>query len=233
MEYDIRELREKVDNYFLGKLPKELLGRWAEKAYYDLLRGGYVEKSKIVLYPFLKIISTLHVESNDLDDRYPCSDEEVREIQKILHGDKDFDFSVEMSIPLQVYSMFSENICLDMEEREIITKIQNEIDCIFQGTGKRDSTIVEYVNSYSRIAERNETLQDILEEHIVKLCRVLLEMNSDGVKKRKGLKLYAQKTNQDCMIEKLNDYLNCYLGKRNFNIIVSFRQGIPEILLLV
>ena len=50
MEYDVNELKIKVDEYFLGRLTKENLGKWAEKAYYELLKGGYVEKKKVVLY---------------------------------------------------------------------------------------------------------------------------------------------------------------------------------------
>ena len=104
MEYDVNELKIKVDEYFLGRLTKENLGKWAEKAYYELLKGGYVEKKKVVLYPFLKIISKFHNESNDIEDVYPCTEEEVKDIQQILHGNLEFDYQIEMAIPLHIYN---------------------------------------------------------------------------------------------------------------------------------
>ena len=47
MEYNTKELMEKIDRYFEGELSKDDLGRWTERAYYDLLKGGYVENEKI------------------------------------------------------------------------------------------------------------------------------------------------------------------------------------------
>lgn len=41
------------------------------------------------------------------------------------------------------------------------------------------------------------------------------------------------KTAQDTLINKLVEYLDCYIGVRNFNIVVSYRDGAPDMLLLV
>lgn len=46
MEYDINKLRKKLNSYFLGEISKQNLGEWAGKAYYDLLKGGYIECKK-------------------------------------------------------------------------------------------------------------------------------------------------------------------------------------------
>ena len=53
------KLEEKIDSFFSGILSKDELGKWAEKAYFDLLRGGYVEIKKVKLYPFLKTLHNL------------------------------------------------------------------------------------------------------------------------------------------------------------------------------
>lgn len=231
MEYDVQELREKIDNYFSGILSKEELGRWAGGAYLDLLRGGYVEIKKITLYPFLKTISTFHIEDNPLDDEYPCSKGDIREIQNVLHGEREFHFQVEMSIPLQVYNMFLGNPHYDLKKRERFAKIQNEIFYLLQGKVENYSNIAEYLNM--NLVKKNETVQDILEEHILKLCKVLFEVSSSGIKRKSGRKIYPQKTSSDYLTDMLNNYLECYQGKRNFNIVVSFQCGTPEILLLI
>ena len=48
-------------------MSKKDIGKWAENAYYDLLKGSYVETSKIVLYPFLKTLSRIHIDNNETD----------------------------------------------------------------------------------------------------------------------------------------------------------------------
>lgn len=37
----------------------------------------------------------------------------------------------------------------------------------------------------------------------------------------------------DCGMEKLIEYLDCYLGNRSFNVVVSFVEGESEVALLV
>lgn len=211
-------------------MSKKDIGKWAENAYYDLLKGSYVETSKIVLYPFLKTLSRIHIDNNDTEDIYPCSEKDVQEIRAVLHGEKAFDFRVEMAVPLQVYNMFSEKSYFNFEKREKIKMIKNDILCNPQHISINSSKLCEYINSCPPIA--NDTLLDILEDHIVKLCRNL--SNTDiCLKEKNNLKLYPIKTNRNYLLEKLIDYLDCYLGNRNFNILVSYRNGIPDILLLV
>lgn len=67
MTYNIEELCNYIDTYFSGKMSKKDIGKWAENAYYDLLKGSYVETSKIVLYPFLKTLSRIHIDNNETD----------------------------------------------------------------------------------------------------------------------------------------------------------------------
>ena len=57
MDYNIFDIRSKLEQYYDGQLSREELGSWNSNAYYDLLRGGYVELSKIQLYPFIKKLS--------------------------------------------------------------------------------------------------------------------------------------------------------------------------------
>lgn len=167
MVYDINELRSRVDDYLHGTLSQTDLGKWAENAYYDLLKGGYMEIKKIALYPFQKTLSSIHIPPNDVKDIYPCAEKDVIDIQRILHGQRVFDFHVEMAIPPQVYTMFSEKQYFDTEKRKNVSK------------------------------------------------------------------LYPIKTGQDTLINKLVEYLDCYIGVRNFNIVISYRDGEPDMLLIV
>lgn len=40
---------------------------------------------------------------NDIEDIYPCTEENVATIRDILHGKRNYDFAVEMSVPIQTY----------------------------------------------------------------------------------------------------------------------------------
>ena len=75
MKFDVHELQAKLDYYFTGKLSKRELGEWANKAYYDILKGGYIEIEKVTIYPLLKILSTFHLEVDERIDIYPCTEE--------------------------------------------------------------------------------------------------------------------------------------------------------------
>lgn len=233
MLYDINELRDKIDSYFAGTLSKKELGVWAGQAYYDILKGSYVENKKIVLYPFLKTISSFHIESNDLEDTYPCSEEDVIEIQKILHGKKDFDFQVEMSIPAQAYNMFSEKPYFDEEKRKIFSELKQDILSYTQHEIRNGSKISEHISAYSENSEEKGTLLELLEEYILRLCRALFNTDSHELNRRYPLKLYPLKTNSDHTMEKLINCLDCYIGDKPFSVVVSYRKGMPDILLLV
>jgi len=86
MKFDLYEFSGRLNKYFHGELTKNDLGTWCEKAYYDLLKGGYVENKKIFLYPFLKTVSRFHIEENDAEDIYPSTEDELKHIQAILMG---------------------------------------------------------------------------------------------------------------------------------------------------
>lgn len=233
MEYNTKELMEKIDRYFEGELSKDDLGRWTERAYYDLLKGGYVENEKIVVYPFVKIISTFHIIENDKDDIHPCAEENVKMIQDILHGRRDFNFTVEISIPIQVYSMFKERYYFDKERRDMFLKLRDMFGCYFEQGQVFPDEIASQVEMIMDLKQQNKTVLDTLEKHILRFIKVLFKNNLDELGLQRNLKLYAQKLEQNTMEEKLISYLDCYIGKRNFEILISYTDGNPDFFIVV
>lgn len=233
MVYSIDDLRNRIDSYFSGTLSKNELGEWAQKAYYDLLTGGYIETDKIVQYPFIKTLSCIHVISNDIEDTYPCSENDVKEIQSIVCGDKAFDFQIGLSIPLKVYNMFAERPHFNTEKREKFCKLK-DIVLDYRQHNFVDSNALSQILHLCSIANLEPTtILDILEEHIVKLCTSTFDINSSELKQKTISKIYPQKAERDNSVEKLIDYLDCYIGNREFSVLVSYRKGIPDILLLI
>lgn len=233
MKYDINELREKIDSYFLGTLSKEELGRWAEKAYYDLLKGGYIEQKKIELYPFLKTISQFYIENNDIEDKYPCSEEEVEYIRKILYGKEEFDFQIETAIPVQIYNFDVNQEYWNITKREIFIELRNAITLWNGDEKKGEKELCEQLKQLCDMPLLNNTIQDILQNNIIRICKSIFDIHTSGVKQKKYMKLYANGISQESLVIKLLEYLDCYIGNRNFNVLVSYKAGLPDLFLLV
>lgn len=233
MEYNTKKLMEKIDRYFEGELSKDDLGRWAKRAYYDLLKGGYVENEKIVVYPFVKIISTFHLIENEKDDIYPCAEENIKMIQDILHGRRDFDFSVEMSIPIQVFSMFNERCYFDKERREIFLKLRNMLVCYFDQDHVFSNEMLVQIEEVMCLKHRDKVVLDTLEKYIFSFLRYFFKNCSNELGLKKNLKLYAQKSEHNIIAEKLISYLDCYVGKRNFEMFISYVDGKSNSIIVV
>ena len=233
MEYNAKMLIEKIDDYFAGAISKNNLGEWASSAYYDLLKGGYVENEKIVIYPFIKIISTFHLRENDKDDFYPCTEENVKMIQEILHGKMNFDFAVEMSFPVQTYSMFKERHYFDAERREIFSKLRNMLVCYFEQGDVLSDEISTQIESVMCIKHQDKVVFDLLEEYVLRFLNVLFKNSSADLGLQKNMKLYAQKSEQNIIAERLISYLDCYIGNRNFQLLVAYKDGESNIFLAV
>lgn len=234
MEYGIKELNKYLHCYFAGNIGKEELGKWAENAYLDLLKGGYIEKRKIVIYPFLKVISRIHIEKSEIKDVYPCSEAEIKEIQAVIDGKKDFCFQVEMAVPAKMKKIFLERTQFDKGKTEIFMELHNKIseylDNNIQESGEIERDIMRYLNTNK--LELQDTLLGSLEEYIIKLSRALFGTNMTSIN-TSNMALYAGQVKRNLGMHKLLEFIECYIGIKSFNLIVSYKNGLPEILLLV
>ena len=219
MEFDINKLRKKLNSYFLGAISKQNLGVWADRAYYDLLKGGYIECKKVIIYPFLKTISTFHIEENDKMDIFPCSEKEVKKIQEILCGKIDFDFNVEISIPTQVYSMFKERKYFDKERYHIFSNLRNQIEQYDKSQMKNDLKVQKEKVMHLKCQEG--TIYGILENRICQCLKMLFGKN-------KNYKLYVQQSNNNVLFERLVSYIDCYIGNKTFYLFVTIVNGTTD-----
>ena len=75
------------------------------------------------------------------------------------------------------------------------------------------------------------SILDILQNQIMKFCNTLFE--ADGVRLKAPLRLYADKTASKVSLIKLKNMMECYIGNRNFIVVVSFNKGKPTLELFV
>lgn len=219
MEFDINKLRKKLNSYFGGEISKQNLGEWANEAYYDLLKGGYIECKKVIIYPFLKTISTFHIEENDKLDIFPCSEKKVKEIQDILCGKRDFDFNVEISIPIQVYSMFKEQKYFDIKRYNIFFNLKNQIEQYDKSQIRND--LNAQIEKVMHLKWQEGTIYGILENRICQYLKMLFGKN-------KNYKLYVQQSNNNVLFERLVSYIDCYIGNKIFCLFVTFVNGAAD-----
>lgn len=224
MECSKNDLKKKIGNYLNGTLSKDDLGGWAEHAYYDLLKGGYIEQKKMAVYPFLKKVSQIHLPVNDVKDIYPSAEEDIRLIYEILTGQKEFACQIETSVPIDLYERyFGKNI---FPKYEIYKSLINEIRKCCDGE-KNNEQLCDLLENALMLPCSNDTILDLLQKQITKLCRALYDAERKEL--TPSFRLYVKKTGYALQLLKLQEYLECYTGGRNFLITILYAGGIPEI----
>lgn len=227
------KLKEKLDFYFEGMLSKESLGKWAEKEYYEMIKGRYIELQRLIVYPFLKTISKIHIVENEIKDEYPCSKEEIEFIRSVLYGQCEFNFQIELSIPIQVYNLYPDLGYFDLKRRSVYVELYNFILENKESNVRNMSRLKRYIDSIKPVDTERKTLQSIMERDIYKICQIIL--NNNFLEKEWDIeyRLYTRKKSDDYLDDKLMDYLKCYIGEQSFRIIVSYDEGEPDLLMLI
>lgn len=229
MEYCLEKLKKNIDDYLDEKSSKEELGNWGKKAYYDLLKGGYTKIDKIVIYPFLKIISQINLEEDELNDIYPSTTEDIKEIRSIISGDKMYCFQVVGSIPEIIYKNYDQ-IFFDINKYKKFRLIKLEVEHYIKNK-KISNEMFDYIKEIEEMQNFNVTILDLLQQKIVELCNVVFDVKKREMMPRFGL--YSQSGDRNLGLIKLKEYLECYIGERNFVINISYIKGKNHLSILV
>lgn len=233
MKFDVNELKTKLDDYFGCRITKEDLGQWAQKAYYDLLTGGYVETEKIVIYPFLKVISSIHLKENDKADVYPCSEESVIKIKDILQGKQDFKFEVEMSVPAFAYKMNGDKSYYDEKRLRFFMKLHDHISQYHKQGCRSNFDIRSDLEEIKSLDDLENTVLHMLKEQISDFLELLFDNDCMKEFGHGNMKLWAGKEEDHLLLKRLLDYLDSYVGNKNFYLLVFYKNGLPTIQLVV
>lgn len=221
MQYNSKIMLRKLEKYFNGELEKEELGIWAERAYYDVLKGGYLEIQKVVLYPFLKTLSRFHIQADDVRDQYPSDVEDVKFIRDVLGGSMIYSFAIDMAIPKQVYTW-------DIADKENYICKREALDNLLSRDIRLDSIAIENV---CHRKHGKGTVQGVLENDIHMMHKALFGMK-DGLGEKQYLKLYSCRNNKVAE-NVLLKYIQCYVGRRTFTLFIEYQSGKPIIKIVV
>lgn len=230
MDYNINELRIKIDGYFNGTVTKNELGSWASFRYYDLLTGGSIECDKIILYPFLKMVSEFHIEEDDAKDIFPTSESEIKKIQNILHGNENFEFQFEMGIPEHLYKPGLNKENFNLQKRELFIELKAALEDYFNK--EESQNLYLKINELFNQPGQTNTILDMLEERIVKIIKAIFEITDDDIQLKRRIRLYGNKSEHRNIVDKLMEYLDYYLGEKMFNVLVFYENGVPDLEIL-
>ena len=106
MNEDIYIIKDKIKKYSTGSIDKNELGKWAKEEYYNILCGDFIIVSKLEIFKFLKTLSNINIEVNDMLDEYPTTEEEFLFITQVLSGEKNLSYAGEVRIHKNVYRRF-------------------------------------------------------------------------------------------------------------------------------
>lgn len=176
------------------------------------------------------MISQFYIEVDEIADKYPCSEEQIREIHEILNGKENFDFYVQVGIPELVYTTCLNKKSFNLKKRKLYCELKEALTKFIVKNEKNDlDKIIGLILSEKN---SNQTLQDILEKNILDICRSFFNVGNFELLPPKALKLYTNKQEQISILKILENYIDCYIGNKNFHILVSYEKGKPHLAIL-
>lgn len=212
----LMDIKNKIATYQRGELTKEQLSKWAENQYYCMLKGNYIILEQLKVYPFMKILSQVGIEENDVKDEYPCSEEDIANIYNIVEGSKEYAFKVSVGIPEFIFNT-SCNDFFDSGKRSQVYQIRQILQ---QDRDLKNDNNIDVVKQFIDTIDASMepvTLLDMLEQNIRTILQCRLNKND--------FKLYPTNGGCDKDMTRLEHYLDCYLGERDINIFACYKNG--------
>ncbi len=225
MEYDASSVRDMIQEYTAGRADRRELGAWAFSAYEDMLKGGYLELRKLAVYPFLKTLSSLRVEVDDIADQYPAAREDVDRVYDILRGVKNTGFSVEIAPSNQFFK-------IPPEQYDRMNEIY-EFALGFDDGGPANC-VGSIQNIHDLITKREpNTIYDLIELTVAELFEASFDIQDGVCRKKAPLRLYTPESREFAPLRRLKQCLASVHNNNNFCFFVRFREGTPKISLII
>jgi len=216
-----------LNDYFNGKQTKEELGSWAKREYYKILTGDCCIIEMLAVYKYLKIISSFHLEVNDIKDEYPCSEDNVHDIKEIISGNKSDVLFGDIKIQRVFYKKYSTEDKLEGFEKlkDIMLRIRAQ-----KSLNLKEQDHLKKIMEFK--TDDVITIIDLIELNIINALKKLnakqsnLMFNQDFSLYR-GHEVETEKIICDDLIR----LLNCALGKSSLKVCISFQFGNAMVLI--
>ena len=229
MLVNAKQLEQKIDQYYHKIITKYELGLWSMQAYYELMKGEYIEIDKLQIYHFLRTISTFHQIPNDIADEYPCTEEEVLNMKEILCGKMDINYTFNIKISKNIYQ--NQNYKTRYMSFEKLQKNIEQLSLDNIPPSIPDEWI-EYINEDIKEVQ---TLIDLLECHIKGIITENIDLEEKIIDFRQSVGIYVggANINKQNFIPNLKKLLDCIMGNIFFRVSIVYTKGTPHLSLLL
>lgn len=228
-------LKEMLNKYFDKRIKKEELGIWAEKIYYTLVKGDYIIVENLMIYHFIRTLSRCHIIPDNSKEEYPCSEEEIISIYKVLNGDINKRLTFKTKLPMVIFENFCQRYNINKIYISKFYKMKNYIIQCNNGQNLSTEKINEIMSLSINDNSETVTLVDLLEAHLAGILQENINFDDDVFNYEKNVGIYAvrNRNNKTEAISSLLRILNCITGDNEFRISVTYIKGTPNLCLLV
>lgn len=215
-------LKKELGAYLQGNRSKGQLGKWAREEYYNILKGGFINLDNLAIYEFVKQISNIDIEADDIRDEYPLEEIELQNIYHILIGKSEKIFNGKIRLHESIFNNLhiEDKLLFYRMIKDIIFKVANKVKI----TTEERRILKEFVESQN---ENTNSLLSMLEIQIKEAITNISSEFSDEIMIRKSFCLYVGKRelHLDKEMEDLLKLIDCLVGEKYFNINILYRDG--------
>ena len=230
MDIGVAILRDKLIQYVGEKITKNEIGFWSYSAYLHLLKGEYFEIDKLVIFHFIRTLSTIHTTPNNITDDYPCSEDEVKKILGVLNGEKSLSYTFNTMISKQAYESYDD---IYKSKLQLFSKIENYI-LEYLNNNSLDLSKMRELIAYSRqcTCEIN-TLTDLLEAHLINILSENIDHEYEEFFAKTSCIHVEKEIDKNDFAHSILKLLICIMSDMYFRVCVQYRKGYPIISLIL
>ena len=218
------QLKEVYSDFYNEELDEEKFRKYINKLYFDILRGGFVDTDKLIIYPLLKMMLKLFDEDCDKSD----IQDEKDYINDVFKGEKDIYFNVMITLPEELFERDPDDLMFDFQKRLLMDALYHKLkEC--ESDFLRSQHIDLFMYEFNKFP-KEKTIFEKLENRII---AILQSIYDDTFLGKSTLELYPSSNDETGIFNVLYEYLEFYLGIKSFPVLVKITKQRNGVLLLI
>jgi len=214
MEFKTNIICEKINKYLTGELSKEDFSKWAYDAMYKLLKGDILKIENIAIWKFITLLTQID------DACQSCSDNDIRQIERIINGNEDAVYLFHMKIPKEYHDLMLGRIydlLIKYKNSEVINSHEiNEIKSFADCSLSETTTIVDlFTNQISKLLSSAHSFYAHNDSKVFDLDNTIFMNENEVIESEYLLKIL--------------NLLECGIGNKYFSVYVNYSHGIPTV----
>jgi hypothetical protein len=214
MEVNTTIICKQINKYLSNELPKEDFSKWAYDAMYSLLKGDILKIKNIAIWKFITVLTQVD------DACQACTDNDIRQIERIINGDENAVFLFHMKVPkesqdvmmVRIYDLLKKHKNGEVMNSQEINEIESYANyALFETVTIVDLFIIQISkllsSAYSFYAHDNHMVFD--------LDSIIFLNENDVFESEYLLKILY--------------LLECGIGNRYFSVCVKYSNGISTV----